>query len=187
MRAQLNMGSLGRATLDREQVAAWYGRTFGPWVGRIVLGGVIGGVWRSRDGDVRLGPGWLAGFGASRQWLAQDGWKPFLRNSFTLAGSGGGDAGGGSMLAFDVRAGVDSGWHVGAGFEIFAVARVFGGPVWWWRAGQSALLGTDAWHGQLGAAAAWSPASARGWRPGFVAEVIGLGEIGATLGLSLAF
>lgn len=187
MRAQLNMTDFGRATLDRQQVAAWYGRTFGAWVGRIVAGGVIGGSWRSADGEVRLRPGWLAGLGVSRQWLAQDGWKPFLRNSYTLAGSGGGDAGGGSMLALDLRAGLDSGWHVGAGFELFAVGRVFGGPVWWWRQGKSTLLGGDAWHVQLGVGGAWSLPNARGLRPAIVAEVIGLGEMGATLGLSLAF
>ncbi len=187
MRAQLNMGDLGRATLDRQQVAAWYGRTFGAWVGRIVAGGVIGGSWHTGSTEIALRPGWLAGAGLSRQWLAQDGWRPFLRNSFTLAASGGGDTGGGAMLALDLRAGVDSGWHLGAGFEAFAVGRVFGGPVWWWRPGQATQLGGDAWHVQLGAGAAWSlPGSAR-VRPSLVAEVIALGEIGASLGFSLAF
>ena len=187
MRAQLEMGDLGRATLDRQQVAAWYGRTFGAWVGRVVGGGVIGGSWRSSSGEVALRPGWLGGIGLSRQWLAQDGWRPFLRNSYTLAASGGGDSGGGSMLAFDVRVGVDSGWNVGGGCELFGVGRVFGGPVWWWRPGQSTQLGGDAWHVQLGAGAAWSLPGSHALRPTVVAEVIALGEIGASLGLSLGF
>ena len=187
MRAQLNMGDYGRATLDRLQVAAWYGRTFGDWVGRIVGGGVIGGSWRTNDGTVNLRPGWLGGIGLSRQWLAQQGWRPFLRNSYTLAASGGVDAGGGSMLALDLRAGLDGGWHIGAGFEVFGVGRVFGGPVWWWRPGQAALLGGDAWHVQVGAGAAWSLPGRAALRPSVVAEVIALGEIGASAGISLAF
>ena len=187
MGAQLTMGDIGRATLDRAQVAGWYGRTFGQWVGRIALGGVLGGSWRNAGSEVSLRPGWLGGVGFSRQWLAQDGWRPFLRNSYTLAASGGGDSGGGSMLALDLRAGVDSGWHLGAGFEVFGVGRLFGGPVWWWRPGQSTQVGGDAWHVQLGAGAAWSLPGKSSVRPSVVAEVIALGEIGASLGISLGF
>ena len=187
MRAQLEMGDFGRATLDRAQVAAWYGRTFGAWVGRIVAGGVIGGSWHTSSGTISLRPGWLGGVGLSRQWFAQDGWRPFLRNSFTLAGSGGGDASGGSMLALDLRVGVDSGWHIGGGFEVFGVGRLFGGPVWWWRPGQTTLLGGDAWHAQLGGGAAWSLPGKHALRPSVVTEVIALGEIGASVGISLAF
>ena len=187
MQADVSMGDSGRATLERSQVAVWLGRSIGAWTVRIVGGGILGGRWQRNGSDANVSPGWIAGATLARTWLAADGWRPFLRSSFALAGSGHGLSDGSSLLAFDLRAGGDVGWRLPGGFELFAVARAFGGPIFWSRPGLAQDTGTDRWHIQLGAGAAWTPPVAWSVRPSFFAEGVPLGERGISAGVGFGF
>ncbi len=187
MHADLSMGTSGRATLERSQVAAWLGRSFGAWTVRVVGGGILTGKWQGVTASAAVRPGWIAGVTAGRTWLAADGWRPFLRTSAALAGTGHGLSDGSSLLAFDLRVGGDVGWRLPGGVEVFAVARTFGGPVLWSRPGFAQDSGTDRWHYQLGAGLAWSPTVRLPVMPGLFVEGVPLGELGVSAGLALGF
>lgn len=84
--------------------------------------------------------------------------------------------------AFDLRLGGAVGATLFAGLSIYAVARVFGGPVFWRDQGQ-ALVGTDVSHYQLGAGASWLISE----RVDVFFEGIPLGERALAGGAALVF
>jgi hypothetical protein len=84
--------------------------------------------------------------------------------------------------AFDLRLGVAVGATFFEMLSPYAVARVFGGPVFWRYQGK-AIGGTDVYHFQLGAGAAL-----RLWRRvDLFVEGIALGEIGLSGGAAFVF
>ena len=187
MRADLSMGDAGRARLERSQVAVWLGRSFGAWSVRVVGGGILSGSWQGDATRLDVRPGWIAGVTAGRTWLSADGWRPFVRTSFALAGSGHGMSDGSTLLAFDLRASGDVGWRLPGGIEAFAVVRAFGGPVLWARPGQAQDTGTDRMHYQLGAGVVWAPPVRWSVRPALFVEGVPLGEVGLSAGVALGF
>ena len=119
------------------------------------LGAAVGGSLRiGRDAfDLQPGP-----FGAaSLSYRAVDDRKarPFVLFSASVAASAatttlrGSDVSN-SIVSGDVRLGVTAGKTIAHMLTPYVAARVFGGPILWTYAGQSAT-GTDAYHYQLGA------------------------------------
>ena len=177
----------GRTALERSQLAAWLGRSFGPWWVRIAGGGVIDGHWRSAATDLAVTSGFVGGVSVARTWWQASGWQPFGRSTFALAAARHGVTAGGSVTAGDLRVGGDLGWRLGAGAEVYASARVFGGPVVLVRPGVATDIGDDHWHVQLGGGIAWTPPVGWGVRPSAFAEAMLLGELGVSAGLALGW
>ncbi len=142
------------------------------------LGGVYAGVFKLPDSGVRSdlhGP--VASVGLSWLALEQRGRVPFVMLDATLAGS--------ALLtsarpvyALDLRGGVTAGWSFFGWLTPYAVARVFGGPVYY-----SSDTGTDAYHFQLGLGV--SLALPKGWD--VLLEAVPLGEQRAVLALGRSF
>lgn len=84
--------------------------------------------------------------------------------------------------AFDLRLGGELGANLARVFHPYALARVFGGPVYWRYAG-SAVTGTDIHHYQLGAGLSVT----FGDRVSALVEGVPLGEQAASAGVSVAF
>lgn len=168
------------ADLRRQQVAAWFGRPVGAWLVRGIAGAILTGDLRTQGVSHTIQPGLLLGVAATRQWLDQQGPRPYLRNSFALSGSKAALASGGTLGAMDLRIGVDSGWRVGPA-EFYGTARAFGGPIFWTAPGRSET-GTDRYKFQVGGGAAVSAGS---WV--VFAEAIPLGEVGVTGGIGLGW
>lgn len=111
---------------------------------------------------------------------------PFVLLSGSLAGSlawttpaaGGSSA---AFSAFDVRIGAVVGKTIAHIVSPYLLARAFGGPVFWSNAGAS-VLGTDAYHYQLGGGVA-----VRVGRVDFVAEGVPLGELALVGAVGFAF
>lgn len=144
---------------------------------RVTLVGAGGGLVLGELGGLPTSPGGVGSLGVSWLLLEQGTWSPFVQLAGSLAMSGMKvlDT---TYLALDLRAALSAGWTLWNRFTPYAVARVFGGPVFY-----GAETGTDAYHVQLGA--------------GFVvglpigldlsAEVIPLGEQRVTAGVGLSF
>jgi hypothetical protein len=102
--------------------------------------------------------------------------------SFSAARTRLGDAPSVGYEAFDLRLGAELGVELATVFRPYALARVFGGPVYWHYQGQ-AVTGTDTHHYQLGAGLALRLSKNFN---GF-AEGVPLGERALSLGLAVAF
>lgn len=168
------------ADLRRDQVAVWFGRPVGAWLVRGIAGAILAGDLRSQGQSHAIQPGLLLGVAATRQWLDQEGLRPYLRNSFAFSGSKAALASGGTIGSMDLRIGVDSGWRIGPA-ELYGTARVFGGPVFWTAPGRSET-GSDRFKFQVGVGAAYSLGS---WVA--FAEAVPLGEVGVTAGIGLGW
>ncbi len=186
MSASLGMAQSGNATLERSQVAAWFGRSLGQWTVRAVGGGVFGGQWRADNVLVAVTPGWIAGVSASRMWSDGDSVRPYLRSTFALAAARHGLADGGTITAADLRISGEAGWRLGAGVQVYAAAAAFGGPVVWSRPGHATDWGGDRWHVQAGGGAAWSPQVQWAARPSVFVQAMVVGELGVSAGLGLS-
>jgi hypothetical protein len=150
------------------------------------------GAGASLGGDVTIGgerydfdPGWLASVGGSFRILEGVGLEPFLLAGLTTAVSStqatrGDDEA--MFTAVDVRGSVTVGKLFWRGIAPYALARVFGGPVFWERGGED-ITGSDDYHFQLGAGLL---ATAAG-RVSAFAEIVPLGERSATFGANVAF
>lgn len=86
-----------------------------------------------------------------------------------------------TYTAFDLRLGAQFGVELARIFRPYALARVFGGPIFWHYEGQ-AVTGTDTHHYQLGAGLAVSVTKTLN----FFAEGLPLGEQTVALGVGLA-
>lgn len=168
------------AELRRHQMAVWFGRPVGAWLVRGIAGAILSGDLRSQGQSHAIQPGLLLGIAATRQWLDQKDFRPYLRNSYALSGSKSPLSDGGTLGSLDLRIGVDAGWRLGPA-EFYATARVFGGPIFWTAPGRSET-GTDRYKVQLGGGAAL----AFGRWVAF-AEAIPLGEVGVTAGVGLGW
>ncbi|MBP9111875.1 MAG: hypothetical protein KBF88_03660 [Polyangiaceae bacterium] len=161
------------------------------------LGASYGGSTRMPDGPHSFNPGGLATFGvsyriyggptASEKGEAVDR-NPFIVLSAQLSMNAtttqvGLDASTNTRyLAFDLRLGAAVGVTLFERFRPYALARIFGGPIFWSYRGES-LTGTDLYKYQLGGGASVSIANG----VSVFAEGVFLGETGASGGLGFAF
>lgn len=134
-----------------------------------------------------IGPGWL--LSAAMSWRLLEGRKslPFLLLSASLGASGASTesiyavAPAAPLIALDIRAGLLVGKTFWDALSPYAAARVFGGPVFWERHGES-VVGTDTRHFQV----AVGVSSALPGGLDLFAEVAPLGERAVTIGAGLA-
>ena len=155
------------------------------WTLQAVAGGVFGGRLSTPTGDHEFSPGATAAVGAA--WRIVEGSRPFVVLTSTLSGSfastrldGAGPSTG--YQAFDLRVGGLVGVTIAEVLKPYAVARVFGGPVFWRYQG-AAVTGGDAHHYQIGGG--FTVVIAR--RASLFAEGIPLGERSLAGGAALAF
>lgn len=130
------------------------------------------------------GYGGLVGVALSKTWIAETATTPFLSTTFKLAASFLPQVGdvqvGGGLLSVDIRGSVTVGKTFKNVFTPYLSARVFGGPIVWWRKGEVAV-GTDRYHVQVAIGASlhipvgssrltatvdWSPALERSFSAG---------------------
>jgi len=150
---------------------------------QVGAGAAFGGSLTVPDGVHRFSPGPTLLLGAD--WSAFDDGRYFLllTSSFSLATARTQASGEGSVgyQAFDLRLGAEFGIELARIFRPYAVARLFGGPVFWHYQGQ-AVTGTDTHHYQLGAGLALRVSKALN----LFAEGVPLGEQAVAAGVGLA-
>jgi hypothetical protein len=126
------------------------------WAFEIGAGSIFGGHLRSGAADYEFRPGVLVALGASwrvldaldaRPFVALTGQLAFAAASTRPSGTSASSTG---YQAADLRIGAVAGWPLLEAVTPYALARVFGGPVWWEYQGAS-LLGGDVHHFQVGA------------------------------------
>jgi hypothetical protein len=180
-----------RADVTRHAVSA--SMAF-PWGKRLVVegavGGLAGGTLTLNHVDYNFRPGFLIGASATYLFVREGKWMPSILASATLAGlfastSSKSDATQ-DFDAFDLRIGGAAGKHITEAWSVFALARAFGGPVYW-RVAQAdgshaSVTGTDRYHYQVGLGTAYSLGPAH-----LFAEGIPLGEQALTVGAGSAF
>lgn len=110
-------------------------------------GGVVAGRLRGAGEDFDFLGGLVASLSGSALLFDQDGARPFLMLAGAVSFSGV-RAAPTAYVALDLRASLVAGYTLFERFTPYAVARGFGGPVFW--RGQ---VGTDLFHYQLGAGA----------------------------------
>lgn len=136
------------------------------------------------DGKHAFLPGPSASFGSAWRVLDAPSYFALLTAALSFSANRTEHAGepDASYTAFDLRLGGEFGFNVATVFHPYALARVFGGPVYWKYAGE-AVTGTDIHHYQLGLGVALNlPA-----RLALFAEGVPLGERAISGGLSLSF
>jgi hypothetical protein len=158
------------------------------WAFEVGLGSILGGGLRSGPAEFEFRPGFLAALGASWRVLDADGARPFVALTGQLAfaltstrPSGVAEAPSTGYQAADLRIGAVAGWPLVEALTPYALARVFGGPVWWEYQGQN-LLGGDVHHFQIGAGALF-----RIGKIDVFAEGVPLGELALAAGAGLLF
>jgi hypothetical protein len=127
------------------------------WTFEVALGSIVGGRLESGSTGHEFNPGFLAATGASFRLLEAQGVRPFVALTAQVAwvlasthASGTEPSASTRYQALDGRAGAVAGWTLGPTLVAYALARAFGGPVWWSPSG-ARQLGTDVHHFQLGA------------------------------------
>ncbi|HEY7374922.1 MAG TPA: hypothetical protein VIF57_22360 [Polyangia bacterium] len=157
------------------------------WTLQLAAGSTLGGHLETPAGQYDFSAGPTAAVGAS--WRAVAGTKPFVILTSNLSFSSAktmptGAAPGASVAydAFDLRLGGLVGTTIARVLSPYAVARVFGGPVYWQYQGAS-VTGTDTHHYQLGAGVTVVAAG----RVNVFAEGVPLGERSLAAGTAFAF
>jgi hypothetical protein len=150
------------------------------------MGATFGGGLETPTGRYNFSPGPTAEIGGS--WRVVDGGRPFVILTSLLSFSAatthlaGSDAGHAGYEAFDLRLGALAGVTLWKRLSLYALGRVFGGPVFWKYQGAS-VTGGDTHHYQVGAGVTWLVVR----RFGLFAEGVPLGERALAAGLSVAF
>jgi len=153
------------------------------------LGAAVYGKLNAPDGPHDFGPGVVASVGASYRFL--EGATPVGRGfvvgsalvSFTGSSTQLGDSGPTTAYdALDFRVGAAAGLTWLRTISAYAVARLFGGPVFWSYHGEE-VLGTDTHHYQLGGGLAVLVFR----HVDLFAEGVPLGEQAVAAGVSVAF
>lgn len=149
-------------------------------------GGLLGGYMLDQGKTYTFNPGFVGVLGGNYIAVNADGAIPFVLLSAQLSGLFSSAATLENTRtryqAFDLRVGAQVGWNVGAGISPFVAARLFGGPISWQLNGQ-AVIGTDAYHYQLGLGL--SAVIARHFD--LYIEGVPLGERGAVFGAGWTF
>jgi len=147
------------------------------------VGAAFGGSLVLPDGKYEFSPGPTALFGAD--YRAFDDGRYFLLLtsglSFASARTHRGAEPSVGYQAFDLRLGGELGLEVARILRPYALARVFGGPVFWRYQGAS-VTGTDTHHFQLGAGVAVRASKALN----LFVEGVPLGERAISTGVALA-
>jgi hypothetical protein len=158
------------------------------WAFEIGLGSILGGGLGTGAGEQEFRPGLLAAAGASWRVFAPDGARPFvaLTGQLALAAtstrpSGLASAPATGYQAADLRIGAVAGWPLLQVLTPYALARVFGGPVYWTYQG-AGVTGTDVHHFQVGAGVL-----ARFGQLDIFAEGVPLGEQTIAVGAGVLF
>lgn len=156
---QLRFGDVLRARQTRSAVVATAG--YAP-TARLSLqanaGVALGGALHAPEGAHAFSAGPTLAVGASYALVSEPPF--FVATSATFAASfartSSPDAAEevADYTALDLRLGLIAGVTLLESVRPYAVARVFGGPVYWTYLGE-ALTGTDAYHYQLGAGVSW--------------------------------
>ncbi len=148
------------------------------------FGVAFGGSLTAPDGVHHFSPGPTAFIGLD--WRLVDAPSYFVNFtsalSFSAARSHLGDEASVPYEAFDLRLGGELGFNVAKVLHPYAIARLFGGPVFWRYAGES-VTGSDIHHYQIGAGLSITIAG----RVGLFVEGIPLGEQSVSGGASVAF
>jgi hypothetical protein len=172
---------------DETRLASVATLTYAP-TSRVALeasaGAALGGKLTLPDGSHEFSPGSVFSVGAS--WRVVDG-RPFViltsllsfTESTTRTNAAGSPVG---YEAFDLRLGGIVGTTLWNRFSPYALARAFGGPVYWRYEG-SPVTGTDTHHFQLGAGFALGITR----RFDLFVEGVPLGEQAVAAGFGLAF
>jgi hypothetical protein len=121
------------------------------------LGALIGGGLDLGSVHHDFDPGLAVVAGASWRVVDAEGARPFLllgtQIAFSASTTHDRSIAGASAIgyeALDVRLGVAAGYTIARTLSTYALARAFGGPIFWRIAGE-AVTGTDLYHYQLGA------------------------------------
>jgi hypothetical protein len=157
------------------------------WTLQLAAGSTVGGHLVTPAGRYDFSAGPTAAIGAA--WRAVPGTKPFViltsNLSFSATRTEPTGAAPGPTVgydALDLRLGALAGTTIAQVLSPYAVARVFGGPVYWQYQGAS-VRGTDAHHYQLGAGVTVVAAG----RVNVFAEGVPLGERSFAGGTAFAF
>jgi hypothetical protein len=181
----------GSQSLDLKQgaVSASLDRRVSPEVGlSLSLGATVGGSLRDGDRHFVQHPGPALGLGVSYRLVDPAKQPLFVLLGATLAGStsqttpaAGYPGGRERYSAFDLRGSITAGKTFAGVLSPYAVARAFGGPVFW-RLDGASTTGTDSHHYQLGLGLSVTlPAGLD-----LFVEIAPLGEARASAGLGLA-
>jgi len=152
---------------------------------QVGAGAAFAGALIAPDGEYRFAPGPTALIGAD--FRAFDDGRYFLLLTSGLSFSSarthlqGESEGSTNYAAFDLRLGAQFGIDLARIARPYALARVFGGPIFWRYQGQS-VTGTDTHHYQLGVGAAFRISKALN----IFGEGVPLGEQAIALGIGLA-
>ena len=147
------------------------------------VGAAFAGSLTPPDGDHSFSPGPIGALGLDYRAFDDGHYFLLLTSGFSFSAARthhGGDPAVG-YEALDLRLGVQFGVELARVVRPYAVARAFGGPVFW-RYQTEAVTGTDTHHYQLGAGLAWRVAKTLN----IFAEAIPLGERALSLGTALA-
>ncbi len=147
------------------------------------LGGALDGSLRLPEGEYDFSPGPVASLGLDwRAWQSGP-WFALLTSTLSASFARTHLAGrpSESYSAFDLRLGGQVGVELARLLQPYALARVFGGPVFWQRQGEH-VTGTDTHHYQLGAGLAVR----LGARGNVFVEGVPLGEQALSAGVGLA-
>jgi hypothetical protein len=147
---------------------------------QLSAGVAFAGELRAPERSFEFSPG--PTFAAGATYRVLDG-PPFIALSALLSAAFASTSpGGAGYQAFDLRVGAVIGFTLWNVLSPYAVARVFGGPVFWRYQGR-ALTGTDVHHYQVGAGASLSIAK----QLQLYVEGVPLGERSLAGGLALLF
>jgi hypothetical protein len=116
-----------------------------------------GGVMSGEIDGYRLGPGASVFFGSSYRAIDERDAPGFLQMNLTFSATRAATEAPGNPLltAFDLRLSAIAGSTIANFFTPYAVARAFGGPVYWKIAGEE-VTGTDVYKYQLGGGMAFA-------------------------------
>lgn len=159
------------------------------WTFEAGAGSLFGGHLRGAGTEHDFSPGLLTTLGASWRVLDARDERPFVlftgQAAYIVASTRDANAPGASAVgyeAFDLRIGALVGWSIADAFAPYALARAFGGPVYWRFEGEE-RTGTDTHHYQLGAGLSVLIAK----RVDLFVEGVPLGEQGVSGGAGVAF
>jgi len=145
-------------TLEQQMVVATLSRGIGGgWsltgVGGVILGGTLRELPDKAGPDAvtlasPVSPGGLIGVSFDKTWVAETAFTPFVSTSLRVAASYIPSVGDSAFMAIDLRAAVTVGKTIGDVFTPYLSARVFGGPILWFRE-DGTSMGTDIYHAQV--------------------------------------
>ena len=151
------------------------------WNFQFGAGALVAGRFETAGGPLDFNPGFVGMIGSSALVVKNDGAVPFVLGTAQLSGVTSSTKNDVGYHALDLRVGAAVGWTFFRTLSPYAVARAFGGPVFWELTGAK-VIGTDLYKYQLGAGVSYMIAN----RLDLFVEGIGLGERGISAGLGLS-